>query len=68
MTVIQNPKYGTPFIAKTYPANPDNVRKWVEWSEKPIDEKLLGEVLDILKPIHNWFYIEGRPENNDPRQ
>jgi aryl-alcohol dehydrogenase-like predicted oxidoreductase len=48
-------------------ANPDNVRKWVEWSEKPIDQKLLGEVLDILKPIHNWFYIEGRPENNDPR-
>jgi aryl-alcohol dehydrogenase-like predicted oxidoreductase len=48
-------------------ANPENVRKWVEWSEKPIDQKLLGEVLDILKPIHNWFYIEGRPENNDPR-
>ena len=24
------------------------------------------EVLEILKPIHNWFYIEGRPENNDP--
>jgi aryl-alcohol dehydrogenase-like predicted oxidoreductase len=48
-------------------ANPDNVRKWVEWSEKPIDQKLLGEVLNILKPIHNWFYIEGRPENNDPR-
>jgi L-galactose dehydrogenase len=23
-------------------------------------------VLTILKPIHNWFYIEGRPENNDP--
>jgi len=20
----------------------------------------------ILKPIHNWFYVEGRPENNDP--
>jgi aryl-alcohol dehydrogenase-like predicted oxidoreductase len=48
-------------------ANPDNVRKWVEWSEKPIDPNLLGEVLNILKPIHNWFYIEGRPENNDPR-
>jgi aryl-alcohol dehydrogenase-like predicted oxidoreductase len=48
-------------------ANPDNVRKWVEWSEKSIDQKLLGEVLNILKPIHNWFYIEGRPENNDPR-
>ena len=48
-------------------ANPENVRKWVEWSERPIDTALLNEVLDILKPIHNWFYIEGRPENNDPR-
>lgn len=48
-------------------ANPDNVRKWFEWSEKPIDQELLGEVLDILKPIHNWYYIEGRPENNDPK-
>jgi aryl-alcohol dehydrogenase-like predicted oxidoreductase len=46
-------------------ANPENVRKWVEWSEKPIDPTLLAEVLEILKPIHNWYYIEGRPENND---
>lgn len=48
-------------------ANPKNVRKWVEWSEQPIDQELLGEVLAILKPIHNWFYIEGKPENNDGR-
>jgi len=41
------------------------VRKLATWSELPIDNKLLGEVRDILKPIHNWFYIEGRPENND---
>jgi aryl-alcohol dehydrogenase-like predicted oxidoreductase len=47
-------------------ANPENVRKWVEWADAPLDRKLLGEVLDILRPIHNWFYIEGRPENNDP--
>jgi len=47
-------------------ANPENVRKWVEWADTPIDQGLLGEVLTILKPIHNWFYIEGRPENNDP--
>ncbi len=46
-------------------ANPENVRKWVEWAETPLDHKLLGEVLEILRPIHNWFYIEGRPENND---
>jgi L-galactose dehydrogenase len=49
-------------------ANPDNVRKWAAWADQPIDEKLLAEVLAILKPIHNWFYIEGRPENNDPPQ
>ena len=47
-------------------ANPENVRKWVEWSEQPLDQKLLTEVLAILEPIHDWFYIEGRPENNDP--
>jgi aryl-alcohol dehydrogenase-like predicted oxidoreductase len=48
-------------------ANPDNVRKWVEWADKPIDQTLLAEALAILQPIHNWFYIEGRPENNDPQ-
>jgi aryl-alcohol dehydrogenase-like predicted oxidoreductase len=47
-------------------ANPENVRKWVEWADAPMDRKLLDEVLDILRPIHDWFYIEGRPENNDP--
>jgi len=46
-------------------ANPNRVAQWVEWAEKPLDEQLCAEVLEILKPIHNWFYIEGRPENND---
>jgi aryl-alcohol dehydrogenase-like predicted oxidoreductase len=46
-------------------ASPDNVRKWIEWADAPVDRQLMNEVLDILKPIHNWFYIEGRPENND---
>jgi L-galactose dehydrogenase len=47
-------------------ANPINVRKWVEWVAQPIDQRLLAEVVEILQPIHNWFYLEGRPENNDP--
>jgi aryl-alcohol dehydrogenase-like predicted oxidoreductase len=47
-------------------ANPTNVRKWVKWAEKPIDPKLMSHVLEMMKPIHNWFYVEGRPENNDP--
>ena len=47
-------------------ANPENVRKWAAWAELPIDETLLAEVLAILAPIHDWYYVEGRPENNDP--
>ena len=47
-------------------ANPENVQKWAEWASLPIDEELLGEILTILKPIHDWHYTEGRPENNDP--
>ena len=25
------------------------------------------EVLEILRPIHNWFYVEGQAANNDPQ-
>jgi L-galactose dehydrogenase len=45
-------------------ANPANVCRWVEWAEKPLDTQLLSEVLTILKPIHDWHHVEGRPENN----
>ncbi len=46
-------------------ADPGRVAQWVEWASKPLDEELLREVQAILEPIHNWFYVEGRPENND---
>jgi aryl-alcohol dehydrogenase-like predicted oxidoreductase len=46
-------------------ANPNNVSNWAKWAAEPVDEQLLKEVQEILKPIHDWFYIEGRPENND---
>jgi len=46
-------------------ANPDNVRKWVQWANAPVPHALMAEVTNILAPIHNWFHIEGRPENND---
>lgn len=48
-------------------ANPENVRKWVQWAEQPLDAPLVAEVQALLRPIHNWFYVEGRPENNDPQ-
>ena len=45
-------------------ANPDNIRKWAEWAEMPIDELLLAEVLEIFAPVKNIGHIEGLPENN----
>lgn len=59
---IANPDMAT---CITGSANPKRIAQWAEWAAQPIDETLLAEVLEILKPIHNWFYIEGRPENND---
>ncbi|MDA8743073.1 aldo/keto reductase [Rubripirellula amarantea] len=46
-------------------ANPDRVSQWCDWIDEPLDEKLVAEVKEILAPIHNWVYVEGRPENND---
>ncbi len=46
-------------------ANPDRVAQWCDWLDEPMDEQLVTEVKEILKPIHNWVYVEGRPENND---
>lgn len=46
-------------------ANPDRVSGWCDWLEEPMDESLVAEVKEILKPIHNWVYVEGRTENND---
>jgi len=46
-------------------ADPGRVAQWVEWANKPLDKDLLKEVQAILEPIHNWYYVEGRPENND---
>ena len=47
-------------------ARPERIREWAKWAAEPLDLQLLAEVQQILLPIHNWFYIEGRPENNDP--
>lgn len=59
---IANPDMAT---CITGSADPGRVRQWAKWAQQPIDQKLLGEVIEILTPIHNWFYIEGNAENND---
>ncbi|OBZ13720.1 aldo/keto reductase [Bacillus sp. FJAT-26390] len=45
-------------------ANPDNIRKNIEWTDEPLDQELLAEVLAILAPIHNRSWESGRKEYN----
>jgi len=45
-------------------ANPANIRKNAAWTEDPIDERLLAEVLAILQPVHNQTWVSGRAEYN----
>ncbi len=59
---LANPEFAT---CVTGSANPKRVEQWLQWAEEPLDQQLLAQVKEILEPIHNWFYIEGRAENND---
>ena len=45
-------------------ANPENVRKWAQWAEEPIDRELLQEVLEALAPVKDIGHVEGLPQNN----
>ena len=45
-------------------ANPDNIRKWADWLEKPLDADLLTRVQTIFEPVKNIGHVEGLPENN----
>jgi len=46
-------------------ASPERIEQWCDWIEEPIEAELLGEVQQILKPIHNWAYPEGLVENDE---
>src|SRR5688500_4937325 len=45
-------------------ANPENIRKWAQWIEEPIDQELLADVLEIFRPVKNIGHMEGLPKNN----
>jgi aryl-alcohol dehydrogenase-like predicted oxidoreductase len=55
-----------PEIASTLvgTANPENIKKNVQWADAPVDEDLLSEIQKILSPIHNAAWLSGLPENN----
>ncbi|MDE2949999.1 MAG: aldo/keto reductase [Chloroflexota bacterium] len=45
-------------------ANPDNMRRNVEWLDAPYDEALIAAALDVLAPIRDKTWQTGLPENN----
>jgi L-galactose dehydrogenase len=46
-------------------ARPSNIRDNIAYAEEPADESLLAEVLEVLKPIHNFNFTRGRLEHRD---
>jgi aryl-alcohol dehydrogenase-like predicted oxidoreductase len=47
-------------------ARPKNILDNIAYVEEPMDERLLAEVLEVLKPIHNFNFTRGRPQHRDP--
>jgi L-galactose dehydrogenase len=58
-----NPDIATTLVST---ARPKNIRDNVAFVGEPIDETLLSEILNLLKPIHNFNYTRGRHEYRDP--
>lgn len=40
-------------------ANPDNIRRNIDWVDEPIDQELLAEVSNLLAPVHNETWVSG---------
>ncbi|MBV9998508.1 MAG: aldo/keto reductase [Verrucomicrobia bacterium] len=47
-------------------AQPDAIRANIAYVDEPMDNGLLAEVLEVLKPIHRFNFTRGRPEHRDP--
>ncbi len=58
---LRNPDIHTTLVGT---ANPDNMRRNIEWLEMPYDEELVNRVLDVLAPVRDKTWMTGRPENN----
>jgi aryl-alcohol dehydrogenase-like predicted oxidoreductase len=58
---IANPDITTTIAGS---ANPENIRKWAQWTKEAIDQELLAEVQEIFKPVKNLGHAEGLAQNN----
>ena len=57
-----NPAVATTLVST---ARAQNILDNINYAEHPIDESQLAEVLDILRPIHNFNFTRGRVEHRD---
>lgn len=58
---VSNPDIPTTIAGS---ANPENIRKWADWIEQPLDQELLREVREIFEPVKDLGHVEGLPQNN----
>lgn len=59
---VSHPGFASCLVGSAIPAE---VSQWIAWIQEPVDQELIDGVQAELAPIRNWYYIEGRPENND---
>jgi L-galactose dehydrogenase len=59
---LQQPDLATTVAGTANPANMANILKWIG---EPVEEELIREVRQILKPVENVLWPVGRPENSD---
>jgi L-galactose dehydrogenase len=59
---VNNPEIATTLVGT---ANPQNMLDNIRYAETPMDPERLAAVMDILKPIHNFNFTRGNPENRD---
>ena len=60
---VANPDIATTLVGT---ARPQNIRDNIAYANEPMDQTLLAEVLEILKPIHNHNFTRGLPQHRDP--
>jgi L-galactose dehydrogenase len=58
---LANPDIATTLVGS---ANPENMRRNIRWAQEPMDQALLHEVREILRPVADVTWPSGRIENN----
>jgi L-galactose dehydrogenase len=59
---IANPDIATTLVGT---ASSREMRDNIQYAQKPLDHEKLQQVLDVLKPIHNFNFTRGLEENRD---